>query len=132
MAALAFANLDIIPSLGFQCTFAGFDYISKMVVQTLVPLALAAVLSLAYLINRFKPASANMVAYMFLLLTFLVLPSTSTTLFHFFKCHEFPVPGEDSVFFLYKDYSIDCEGDEYSATLAYAALMILVYPVGSE
>lgn len=62
-----------------------------------------------------------------------MLVGTSTKLFHFFKCHEFPVPSSDgggSQHYLYKDYSVDCNGDRYASFAAFAGCMVLVYPVG--
>ena len=31
-----------------------------------------------------------------------------------------------------KDYSVDCDSDRYSGFIAYAAIMILVYPIGAR
>jgi len=50
------------------------------------------------------------------------LISTSTTLFHYLKCHSFEKPevdggGEDS--FLYLDYSLDCYGERYAEYLPF-------------
>lgn len=79
----------------------------------------------------------HLYAYLFLALSFLVLVSTSQTLFHYFKCHEFSDPellalnDGRQVWFLYKDYSINCDDERYYAYRWYAALMILVYPIGT-
>ena len=51
---------------------------------------------------------ANGYIYAVLLVSFLVLPGSTTILFNFFKCREFHVPGEGTVSYMYKDYSIDC------------------------
>ena len=86
--------------------------------------------------------ATNSYAYMFLLLTFLVLVGTSTVLFHYFKCHEFEeVEDEEKEFafgrtgrapvsFMYKDYSINCNSERYDIFGWYAIIMIGVYPVG--
>ena len=34
--------------------------------------------------------------------------------------------------YLYKDYSVDCDSDRYSGFIAYAVIMILVYPIGAR
>ena len=65
----------------------------------------------------------------FLLLTFLVLVSTSTKCLHFLKCHEF-VELDDPKYYLYKDYSIDCESSRYKGGVVFAVLGILLYTVG--
>lgn len=58
----------------------------------------------------------------FLSVDFQVLISTSTTLFHYLKCHSFEKPeidggGEES--FLYLDYSLDCLGERYAEYLPF-------------
>mmetsp|Transcript_38085 Transcript_38085/g.85056 ORF Transcript_38085/g.85056 Transcript_38085/m.85056 type:complete len:411 (-) Transcript_38085:203-1435(-) len=71
--------------------------------------------------------------YLFLLTTFLIFISTSTTLFNFFKCHEFneaTMNGGGPKRYLFRDYSIDCDSSRYSIYMIYAGLMILVFPIG--
>jgi len=48
----------------------------------------------------------QLVFYLILLLTFLVLVSTSTTIFHYFDCDYFPLPQGGKRAFLFVDYSI--------------------------
>jgi len=72
---------------------------------------------------------AQLVISLFLTLTYLVLISCSTSLLHYFKCHEFP-EADPPQSYLYKDYSVDCNGARYKAYLLYAQIMILIYPVG--
>lgn len=40
-----------MPSLGLQCQYIGFDYISKMLIVTIVPLVLATLIFFVYLAN---------------------------------------------------------------------------------
>jgi len=61
-------------------------------------------------------------------LSFLVLVSTSTYLFNYFVCHEFSEAGES---YLRRDYSIDCNSDEYLRFIYFVLLMIFIYPVGA-
>ena len=80
-------------------------------------------------------AKANLVRgqflmYMFMLLTFTFLISSSTAAFQYFKCHEFPEADGGTRRFLYKDYSLDCDSSRYKAYVPYALLMILIFPVG--
>jgi hypothetical protein len=49
MSSISFANLDLFSALGVNCLTPSFDYIDKMLVMTLVPLAVAALLLTAYL-----------------------------------------------------------------------------------
>jgi len=48
----------------------------------------------------------QLVFYLMMLLTFLVLVSTSTTIFHYFSCDYFPLPEGGERAFLFVDYSI--------------------------
>ena len=78
-------------------------------------------------------STGTIIVYLFLLLTFLVLISSSTTIFHFFKCDAFDVPDEDgggTVSYLAKDLSLDCDSNRYKGFVGYAVIMILVYPIG--
>jgi hypothetical protein len=62
----------------------------------------------------------------FLVLTFTVFPSVSTTVLSSFPCRKF----DDGSNLLKADFSIDCDASTRDAYVAYAALMVLVYPVG--
>jgi hypothetical protein len=67
----------------------------------------------------------------FLLLTFLVLVSVSSTIFHFLQCEKFN-DGDEVISFLYVDYTIECQSQRYLSFKPYAVLMIMIYPVGSK
>jgi hypothetical protein len=62
--------------------------------------------------SRTKVAG-QMFFYTFLVLTFLVLVSTSTVLFNYFKCRSFPEAENGKETYLYKDYSVDCDSSRY-------------------
>jgi len=47
-ASVEVLNLDVMPSLGLNCRFSRFDYVDKVIVTSLAPLALCAVLAVAY------------------------------------------------------------------------------------
>mmetsp|Transcript_86907 Transcript_86907/g.168334 ORF Transcript_86907/g.168334 Transcript_86907/m.168334 type:complete len:503 (-) Transcript_86907:1300-2808(-) len=47
---IAVVNLDIIPSLGLQCSFEGFDYISTVTLVTLTPIAVTVLLIFVYFV----------------------------------------------------------------------------------
>jgi len=82
-----------------------------------------------------KKSTSTVVVYLFLLLTFLVLISSSTCLFHFFKCDDFEIPEEDgggTVAFLAKDLSLNCDSERYKRIVGYAIVMILVHPIGKS
>jgi hypothetical protein len=67
-----------------------------------------------------------------LIISFLVLVSTSTTLFNYFKCHTFYEAQGGKESYLYLDYSISCLSPRYQGYIAYAVIMIGVYPIGSN
>ena len=58
--------------------------------------------------SKLSENPANSYIYAILLVTFLVLPGSTTILFNFFKCREFDVPGGGTESYMYKDYNIDC------------------------
>jgi len=74
--------------------------------------------------------SANNYIYAILLVSFLVLPGTTTMLFNFFKCREFEVPGEGTVSYMIKDYAISCDSARYQSYIGFTIFMMLVYPIG--
>jgi len=41
-------NLDVVPSLGLQCAYSGFNYYGLLLTTTLAPIACAAILGLGY------------------------------------------------------------------------------------
>ena len=67
-----------------------------------------------------------MTALLFLVL-FLIYPSTSASIFATFQCEEL----SDGTRWLRADLSIDCDSTTHTGFSVYAALMILVYPIGT-
>eukprot|EP00613_Pedinella_sp_CCMP2098_P051162 CAMPEP_0171819638 /NCGR_PEP_ID=MMETSP0992-20121227/2322_1 /TAXON_ID=483369 /ORGANISM="non described non described, Strain CCMP2098" /LENGTH=558 /DNA_ID=CAMNT_0012433939 /DNA_START=1066 /DNA_END=2742 /DNA_ORIENTATION=- len=129
LSTLNVLNLDLVPALGMGCAFDGFDYVDKMMVMTLAPVVVAIPLLVGYW-RATDHKKGQGLFYAFLFLTFLVMSSTSATLFQFLKCHTFEVPGEGSRRYLFRDYSIDCDSASYQHFRLYAFAMILVYPIG--
>ena len=135
ISPLALMNLNIVPALGLQCRFNGFDYVDTMILITVAPLVMASLIGLAYILQllatRNKPTrlSSEKFFYAFLLLTYLVLINTSVSLFEFFQCQEF-AEIEPAQSYLVRDFSVDCENDRYVSAAIYAVCMIFVYPVG--
>ena len=64
--------------------------------------------------------------YLFLMLTFLVLVSTSNVVFQLLKCHEFGVPSEQNRRWLYIDYSVDCDSKRYQIARIFAIVNVLI------
>jgi hypothetical protein len=74
----------------------------------------------------------NIVIDAVLVISFLVLVSTSTTLFNYFKCDTFYEAQGGKQSYLYLDYSVSCLSSRYKSYTAYAIVMIAIYPIGSK
>ena len=70
--------------------------------------------------------------FYFLFLIYLILPGVSTTIFRMFPCNnvdpESVADGPNQ--YLIADYSISCSSPRYAFGVAWATVMIFVYPVG--
>ena len=64
--------------------------------------------------------------YYFLVLTFVVLPTSSTAILRTFHCEALADDNE----YMIVDYNLRCYTPEHHAYLFYCGIMILVYPVG--
>jgi len=71
-------------------------------------------------------ARGQVVSNLFFLLTFLVLLSSSSTLFRYLKCDVFKIPSVDRVNdvakekYLFVDYSVNCDSKRYSSHIPFA------------
>jgi hypothetical protein len=126
--------------------FTKYDYIDTMIVQTIAPLCIVTVVFFAYGTQlarmRLTRASDEKISRMttkyvtfFFLITYLVLPSVTTTIFGAFVCENIDPdnlkPGTPT--FLRNDLSIPCTGPDslrYKFGVIWAVIMILVYPIG--
>ena len=71
------------------------------------------------------------IAQLVLLILFLSYTSTSTTIFRAFRpCDQLDENYHGSDSYMHDDYSVSCKSARRVFILAYAALMVLVYPVG--
>jgi hypothetical protein len=119
---MAFVNLDLIDMMRVGCV-ARVDFYGKLFAVTLVPIILSAGL---FVVARYKVAVRNTCIKVFLLLTFIIFPSVSTTVLRAFPCRAF----DDGSNLLKADYSIDCDAPGRAGYVFYAVLMTLVYPIG--
>jgi hypothetical protein len=120
---LAFVNLDLIDVMRVGCV-ARINFYGKLFAVTLVPIALSALL---YVLARCRQAVRNTCTKAFLLLTFVIFPSVSTTVLRAFPCRDFD---GDYGSRLKADYSIDCNASDRPGYVFYAVLMMIVYPIG--
>ncbi|GMI40527.1 hypothetical protein TeGR_g4099, partial [Tetraparma gracilis] len=131
MSVFAFANLDFVSLTPMGCVVP-ITYHHQLLGYTLLPLvAFAALLALYKVLSaRANRGGSNetrdQVFNSFLLLTFLVLPTTSTKILNTFACDEF----DDGKRWLKGDLSIDCDSTTHKLFEYYAMGMILVFPVG--
>jgi len=115
-------NLDVVPLLSSGCVaHAGFHY--KLVVATAAPLALGAALLGA---NRFSPLFRGQLFGAFLLLTFLILPGASVTIFSTWACDS----NYETWHVLKADASVECDSRTHRLFELYATIMVFVYPLG--
>lgn len=158
LRALEVLNLSFSSLFPFACSIQ-LDYLQLMMITTLVPIALTLLLLVAYLgesalINYFahvqrmrdKYAAGIAVAdshdinrrilnrYLnaWFYLTYLVLPSITTTLFRVFNCTDIDPYDEhthEDTLYLTADMSISCQSSYYRSWLPYVFVMIAVYPV---
>ena len=70
--------------------------------------------------------------YAFLLVSFAILPSVTTTIFAMFACENIDPNNEDNLpdYYLIADLSIECSSDRYKTGQNFAIFMIFVYPIG--
>ena len=139
----AVTRLTIADVLPTSCAVHEYDYYDHVLVSTLVPLALcflawsrkwvAAVARARCRCSSLSGSSllafdaAAMDATRFtLVLAYLVLPTTSMTLFRVFLCTEFA----DGTAWLDADYSLRCDSREHESMKVFCGIMIAVFPVG--
>ncbi|GMI35260.1 hypothetical protein TeGR_g13189 [Tetraparma gracilis] len=131
MSVFAFANLDFVSLTPMGCVVP-ITYHHQLLGYTILPLlAFAALLALYKVLSaRASRGGSNesrdQVFNTFLVLTFFVLPTTSTKILNTFACDEF----DDGTRWLKGDLSIDCDSATHKFFEFYAAGMILVFPVG--
>ena len=136
-----FLDLNLLMILPVSC-IRPFSYYDTLAFMTGFPIALSAWILLACEALAFCSARAEARRRVrvygfgaFLLLLFLIFPSVSAAVLRYFKCVEFEGVradgGRQLRRVLLADYNISCDSRTYrGAGMAYAMLMVLVYPVG--
>ena len=126
-------NLDIAFIASARCLWPGMDFHDHLLASTIWPLAVLGLMGVTYtLALRRKSASCarekirNKHLSALLFLSFLVYSSVSSTVFRMFACD----PLDDGNTYLRADYRIICTDTKHKLHQAYAAVMIVVYPVG--
>ena len=68
----------------------------------------------------------NTLFQVFIIITYVIYPSVSTTIFSAFVCEDF----DDGSSYMRADYSTSCDSAEYASIYGLAVFMIFVYPIG--
>jgi hypothetical protein len=140
LCSLSFVNLTALAFGSPQC-YVRYDYVDQLMVQTLAPICVVQLLIICFALHlvaiRSKGSDVRsevITRYLnlFFLITYLVLPSTTTTIFGAFTCRSIDpdnvMPGTPH--YLRNDLSISCSSSRYYLAVHWAIVMIFVYPVG--
>eukprot|EP00953_Heterococcus_sp_UTEX-ZZ885_P035577 18362-Heterococcus_DN1.PRE.1 len=144
-------NLGWLLSLG---CLTKIDFYQKLLITTLGPVVVAAALTCTHTVVRYRnpvqavaadsqiatqPATPSSLEkalakhyLVFLAMTFLIYSTVSTTVFQTFACDIIDEDIKTAVTtrYLRADYSIQCDTHEHNLYKAYAAIMIIIYPLG--
>jgi len=78
---------------------------------------------------KIKARQGEYKIFTLLLLSFIILIRTSSTIFEYFQCATFEEV-DPPVSYLICDYSLNCASSRYKSYVAYAVAMLFVYPLG--
>jgi hypothetical protein len=136
----SFVNLTALAFGSPEC-FVRYDYVDQLMVQTLAPICVVMLLIICFAFhlvairNKGPDIRSEIITRylnLFFLITYLVLPSTTTTIFGAFTCRSIDpdnvMPGTPH--YLRNDLSISCSSSRYYLGVHWAIAMIFVYPIG--
>ncbi|GMI34775.1 hypothetical protein TeGR_g6673, partial [Tetraparma gracilis] len=107
-------NLNPFTLVGVGCYNSGWNLNWMLLSTTVLPLVLCGVLAA----KKKKDAA--------IAVTFLVLPTVTTTIFKIFPCDDLGNEKE----YLHADYSLSCKSASHQVWVAYGVAMVLVWPIG--
>ena len=121
-------NFDFFKLMSLDCVFET-NYLSLLVVRTVVPLVVvfALICGGRRALRQGRDARGHLLFNGGVLLVFLLYPPITQAVFKFYQVKEF---ADDYGSFLMADYAIDTSSDAYQSMRPFAALMVLVWPVG--
>ncbi|CAM9547833.1 unnamed protein product, partial [Laminaria digitata] len=133
LSYLSFATFDIGFMMSYSCLFS-HNFYSRLLLATITPIGVLVVLAGACYVakKRYKTCAYKMAMVQskhlaaVLFFTFFVYSSVSYTIFQTFICDAL----DDGDVYLQADYSLKCSTEQHDAYTIYAALMVVVYPVG--
>ena len=136
-----FINFDLMAFFDVGCTFKRFNIHHAMVTLTVLPFVISLPILVMFLYHLLveersgdmsrKEARSSLkmnTVSLLLSLTYLVLPTTSASIFAVFPCDHL----DDGSMWLKSDYSVDCSpgNTDHNNYLVYASIMVALYPVG--
>ena len=124
-------NLNLMALAPVECMLV-YNFYSSLVVSTMVPLGCVVALLLLRFWFKLKGNLSNSqrcVTAAFYII-FFVYPSVSAKIFTTFNCVTFDDTYDGSNSWMRVDLTVDCNAPGRGGWIAYACLMILVYPVG--
>jgi hypothetical protein len=145
MLSLSFVSFSGLNFGSPQCYASRrLDYIDNMMMQTLTPIAVIAILLLCFALHVMKLVRSHTshdaiegivgrYATFFFLITYLVLPTVTVTIAGSVYCIDVDPDRQVSskpLTYLNKDLSISCDSSRYQFGIIWAAIMVVVYPVG--
>lgn len=143
LSVFGILNLSLSHSSLTGCSNGDWDYIDHLLIDTLFPIALLAILAMAYCLHMLyiwysvddcdKKIGGIRSRYLMIAVgfTYVTLPAISTSIFRTFPCQNVDpdntVDGDN--WYMRSDYSISCSSSRYYFGATYATAMLLVYPV---
>ena len=149
----AVVNIGISRSAIFHCLFGWtVDFVDELLFVTIYPAVILFLFVAVYHVHMYikmgrhsHPPTTESASYraeagivrakyveIFLLFTYLILPSLVVTIFETFRCQTVDPDGVNAGgdSYLRADYSISCHSSRYHFAVAWAVLMIFVYVLG--
>jgi len=148
--AIRVVNLNFSAAIPMSCSQT-YTFVDRLIFATVMPICLSVMIVVVGLAHRAVVAATTTTTLseqdreeklshlvssyltIFFYLTYLILPSVTTTIFRTFLCTNLDPNGEDdadSDWYLTADMNISCTSDYYYNGVYYAIAMLFVYPIG--
>jgi hypothetical protein len=135
---LGVLSFNLLSYFQFQCEF-NYTFYDKLFLVTIVPIVLTPLIFVYYYLkatlslikNSSNPDfsywdAKRQSTYYFLVLSFVIFAPASTIILQAFVCESF----DDGSSYMYADYSLSCQTQLHEQYVIYAAVMVIVYPIG--
>ena len=125
-------NLDVVALLPLACILDDYNFYVSLVSHCTLPLVAVGALLLAKVALKHygRPETGSHCVTAAFYVIFFVYPSVSAKIFSTFNCETFDGEYDGSDSWMRVDLTTDCNAAERGWWIAYAVLMVLVYPVG--